>query len=82
VRRQGLLVGIELVEDKKNKQPADASTMGAVLSTCEGKGLIVGQNGNTTPGFNNVLTLCPPLNITDDDLEFIAATIKEVIRQV
>ncbi len=82
VRGRGLLVGIELVEDKKSRRPADASTMVAVLSRCKEKGLIVGKNGDTTPGFNNVLTLCPPLNLTGEDLEFISTTLKEVIGQV
>ena len=53
--------------------------MGAVLSAYKGKGLIVGKNGDTTPRFNNVLTLCPPLNLTGEDLEFISTTLKEVI---
>jgi adenosylmethionine-8-amino-7-oxononanoate aminotransferase len=30
-------------------------------------------------GFNNVLTLAPPLSITDGDLEFIARVLKETI---
>ncbi len=82
VRGKGLLVGIELVEDKGSRQPAGAKTMGAVLAGCKERGLIVGKNGDTTPGFNNVLTLCPPLNLTDEDLEFISSTLKEVIQQV
>jgi 4-aminobutyrate aminotransferase-like enzyme len=28
-------------------------------------------------GFNNVVTLAPPLIVTDDDLEFISGTLKE-----
>jgi adenosylmethionine-8-amino-7-oxononanoate aminotransferase len=79
VRGRGLLIGIEMVEDKESRHPADAKTMGAVLSGCKQRGLIVGKNGDTTPGFNNVLTLCPPLNLTDEDLEFISSTLKEVI---
>ena len=31
------------------------------------------------PGFNNVITLCPPLNITDDDLTYIVETLKKVL---
>jgi len=78
IRGKGLLVGIELVEDRESRQPASAQRMGEVISGCKELGLIVGKNGDTTPGFNNVITLCPPLNITDDDLTFIVETLKEV----
>ena len=78
IRGKGLLVGIELVEDRESRQPASAQRMGDVISGCKELGLIVGKNGDTTPGFNNVITLCPPLNITDDDLTFIVETLKAV----
>jgi taurine-pyruvate aminotransferase len=78
VRGKGLLLGIELVEDKESRQPATAERMGEVISGCKERGLIVGKNGDTTPGFNNVLTLSPPLNISDEDLEFIVRTLKNV----
>ena len=78
VRGKGLLLGIELVEDRESRQPATAERMGEVISACKERGLIVGKNGDTTPGFNNVLTLSPPLNISDEDLEFIVGTLKEV----
>jgi taurine-pyruvate aminotransferase len=78
IRGQGLLVGIEMVEDRETRQPASAQRMGEIISGCKELGLIVGKNGDTTPGFNNVITLCPPLNITDDDLEFIVRTLHQV----
>jgi taurine-pyruvate aminotransferase len=78
IRSKGLLLGIELVEDRETRQPASAQRMGEVIAGCKELGLIVGKNGDTTPGFNNVITLCPPLNITDDDLQFIVETLKEV----
>jgi taurine-pyruvate aminotransferase len=78
IRGKGLLLGIELVEDRESRQPASAQRMGEVISGCKELGLIVGKNGDTTPGFNNVISLCPPLNITDDDLTFIVETLKEV----
>ncbi len=81
VRNKGLLFGIELVEDKESKQPAGADTMNRVIAACKSKGLIVGKNGDTIPGFNNVLTLCPPLNITEEDLTFVAETLKESFEQ-
>jgi adenosylmethionine-8-amino-7-oxononanoate aminotransferase len=80
IRSKGLLFGIELVEDRESRQPASADKVAAVLAGCKERGLIVGKNGDTVAGFNNVVTLSPPLVITDDDLDFIARVLKESIR--
>jgi adenosylmethionine-8-amino-7-oxononanoate aminotransferase len=81
VRGKGLLIGIELVEDQASKHPASPEKVGAVISGCQERGLIVGKNGDTVAGFNNVITLAPPLVVTDEDLEFIAQTVKESLRK-
>jgi taurine-pyruvate aminotransferase len=82
VRHKGLLFGIELVEDKESKEPASPHKVGAVVSGCQERGLIVGKNGDTVAGFNNVITLAPPLNVTDDDVEFIAEKLGESVEAV
>ena len=82
VRNKGLLFGIELVEDKESKQPADAEKVAAAMSGCKERGLIVANNADTVAGFNNVLTLSPPLSITDNDLNFIVQTISECFEQL
>jgi taurine-pyruvate aminotransferase len=79
VRNRGLLFGIELVEDKKNKEPAPPHKVGAVVSGCQERALIVGKNGDTVAGFNNVITLAPPLSVTDDEVEFIAEKLTESV---
>jgi taurine-pyruvate aminotransferase len=79
VRYKGLLFGIELVENKQTRQPARPETVASVVSNCKERGLIVGMNGDTVAGFNNVITLSPPLSLTDDDLVFIARALKESI---
>src|ERR687898_2539593 len=77
IRHKGLLFGIELVEDRETRTPATAERVAKVISGCKERGLIVGKNGDTVAGFNNVITLAPPLVIGDDDLEFISTTLKE-----
>jgi taurine-pyruvate aminotransferase len=79
VRNKGLLFGIELVEDKESKKPASPHKVGAVVSGCQERALIVGKNGDTVAGFNNIITLAPPLNVTDDDVEFIAKKLGETV---
>ncbi|WP_047757823.1 aminotransferase class III-fold pyridoxal phosphate-dependent enzyme, partial [Geobacillus sp. ZGt-1] len=71
VRGKGLLVGIELVADKATKEPLDVSLVNQVIHRCKENGLIIGKNGTTVAGYNNVLTLSPPLCITDDELSFV-----------
>jgi taurine-pyruvate aminotransferase len=79
VRNTGLLFGIELVEDKETKEPAGPERVAAAISGCRERGLVIANNADTVAGFNNVLTLAPPLSITDGDLEFIARVLRETI---
>jgi taurine-pyruvate aminotransferase len=82
VRHKGLLFGIEVVEDKESRVPASNEEVAKVISGCKERGLIVGKNGDTVAGFNNVITLAPPLVLTDGDLTFIARTVKESVRNL
>lgn len=79
VRGKGLLLGIELVQDKASKTPLDDPRMAAVLKHCMDKHLIIGRNTNTVPGFNNVLILCPPLVMTREEADRMANTLHEAI---
>ncbi|MGJ7922657.1 aspartate aminotransferase family protein [Neobacillus sp. LXY-4] len=79
IRSFGFILGIELVEDKQTKIPLANSKVEQMISECKSHGLIVGRNGATVAGYNNILTLAPPLSSTDEDLEFIIKTIKKVI---
>jgi taurine-pyruvate aminotransferase len=82
VRNKGLLFGIELVEDKETKEPASTERVAAAISGCKERGLIIANNADTVAGFNNVLTLSPPLIIDEDEVEFIARTLRESIYSV
>ena len=75
----GLLIGVELVEDKESKKPLELNKVNEVIYACKAKGLIIGKNGDTVEGYNNVLTLAPPLSMTEDDFSFLTKTFKEVI---
>ncbi len=64
VRGRGLYWGLELVKDKKTKEPAreEAEKM---TQLCKDEGLLIGQSGS----WFHVLRLGPPLNITEDRIE-------------
>src|SRR5699024_1929182 len=54
IRCRGLLLGIELVEDKTTKEPAEEK-VDRVIGLCKEAGLIIGKNGYTVDGYNNIL---------------------------
>lgn len=81
IRSKGFLMGIELVEDKQTKEPATDDRVNKIIKDCKANGLIIGRNGDTVAGYNNVLTLSPPLSSTDDDLDFIVTVLKKVFQE-
>src|SRR5699024_10071411 len=82
IRGKGLLIGIELVRDKATKEPLSEQKVNEFIAYCKQNGLIIGKNGDTVAGYNNILALSPPLTITNDDLEFIITTVKDAFRNV
>lgn len=82
VRGKGLLVGIELVEDKQTKEPVQADKINQIVAKCKQSGLLVGKNGDTVAGFNNILQLAPPLSITEEDYQFIVKTVTESVSEL
>ncbi len=65
VRGLGLMLGLELVEDRATRAPAREATA-AVLEATRELGLLVGRGGL----FGNVLRIKPPLCIAADDVDF------------
>src|SRR5262245_22574404 len=64
VRGMGLMQGIELVKDRKTKEPAP-ETASAVMEAAKDRGLIVGKGGM----YGNVLRVAPALNVTNEDAD-------------
>ena len=81
IRGLGFLLGIELVEDKETKEPATNARVAKIIGECKANGLIIGRNGDTVAGFNNILALSPPLSCTDEDLDFIISVMKKVFKE-
>jgi 4-aminobutyrate aminotransferase len=75
VRGRGLLMGVELVRDRASKEKASAEA-DAVLYRALDKGL----SFKTTMG--NVLTLSPPLTISETELDKALAIVEESIAEV
>jgi 4-aminobutyrate aminotransferase-like enzyme len=64
VRGKGLVMGLELVQDKKTKEPAPDLTK-QVIKECAQSGLLVGAVGI----FGNVIRVAPPLVINEAEAE-------------
>jgi taurine-pyruvate aminotransferase len=82
VRGKGLLIGIELVKDKRTKEPLENDIVNQVIANCKQVGIIIGKNGATVAGYNNVLTLAPPLTIKQVDLTFLIKTLTESLQKI
>ena len=81
VRGFGFMAGIELVEDRQSRKPAAPDVVQGIIDSCRRRGLIIGKNGDTVAGYNNVLTLAPPLSSTDEDLDFLLAALLEALEE-
>jgi 2,2-dialkylglycine decarboxylase (pyruvate) len=71
VRGMGLLYGMELVEDRDNRRPAEAMGL-ALTEECERRGLSVNLVRGGTGGAANCLRMAPPLTISDDEIDLAA----------
>ena len=80
VRGKGLLVGIELVEDRETKAPADALGI-AVGDECLQRGLSM-NIVRSTGGMLNCFRMAPPLSITESEIDTAIAIIDEAITAV
>jgi len=74
VRGLGLMLGVELVRDRKTKEPATTETAD-VLELAKERGLLLGKGGL----FGNTLRIKPPMCITKDDADFIVACLDEAL---
>lgn len=73
VRGRGLILGLELVRDRKTKEPA-ADEAKAMRKALRERGILVGVGGV----FGNVVRIQPPLSITADECERLLAGLEAV----
>ena len=76
VRGRGLLIGIELVAGPDDKAPLPEAEVIQIQKRIRANGVLVGRNGDTVPGFGNVLTIAPPLILTHSQAEEIVKAVR------
>ncbi len=64
VRGMGLMQGLELVRDRKTKEPAPQAVLD-VLEEAKRRGVLVGKGGV----YGNVMRISPPLNVTKPQVD-------------
>ena len=77
VRGMGLMQGIELVKDRKSKEPASDLT-NQLLERLRVHGLLVGKGGL----YGNVVRMSPPLNISKSDVDTAIAALDKGLTEV
>lgn len=76
VRGLGLMLGVDIVKDKKSKQPDRTLSLKIIWRAWE-KGLIMMTYGK----YGNVLRIAPPLTIPYEDLDRAVEIIDESIKE-
>ena len=76
VRGKGLMIGIELVTDRKTKEPAAEQTQ-AVRSRLLERGILIGVGG----AYRNVVRLQPPLCITSEDCQRVVEELGKALSE-
>jgi 4-aminobutyrate aminotransferase len=77
VRGKGLMIGIELVKDKRSKQPAKEEAA-RVKDEVFREGIIIGTGGIR----KNVIRIQPPLVITEGDAEALLAALGKTFKAI
>ena len=72
VRGKGLMLGVELVRNRKTKEPAAKETL-RVMDLCKERGLLIGKGAMA----GNVVRIKPPLCVTKQDADFIVQVLDE-----
>jgi len=74
VRGMGLMLGVELVKDRKSKEPANTQAV-EVLELARERGVLLGKGGLA----GNTLRIKPPMCLTKDDAAYLAQTLDEAL---
>ncbi len=77
VRGLGLMLGVELVRDRKSKTPANTEAA-ELMERAKDRGLILGKGGL----YGNTMRIKPPMCITPDDAEFLLFTFDECLTEI
>jgi 2,2-dialkylglycine decarboxylase (pyruvate) len=79
VRGLGLLCGLELVESRETRRPADALGL-ALTDECQRRGLSINLVRGGTGGQASCLRMAPPLTVSEDEIDLAVTIMDEALR--
>lgn len=79
IRGRGLMIGIELVSNRKTREPLAESEVIARMLAIRRNGVLVGRNNDTLSGHANILTISPPLTLTSEGADVIAGAVRQAL---
>ena len=77
VRGLGLMLGVELVRDRKTKEPANTEAA-EVMEKMKDRQVLIGKGGL----HGNTLRIKPPMCITQDDANYLVAMLDETFTEI
>ncbi len=82
VRGKGLLCGVEMVVDKKSKEPLAEQKMIQLVGEMAANGVLVGRTNRSLPGLNNTINLAPAYVVTREDIDTILLTMRRAMEKI
>ena len=83
IRGRGLFIGIELVEDRETKAPADRSLSGRIKQAAMDHGLIIYPGGGTADGHAGAhILLAPPFIYDGNNVDELVSKLQLVLKDV
>lgn len=79
VRGKGLFAGVELVKDKKTKEPVEESYLAKVVGDIASQGVLVGKANRSNPGLNNIVTFAPALVATEQQIDRMVGALQTAL---
>ena len=75
VRGKGLMIGVEMVQDKQTRKPLPTDELNSIWEDCKDMGLLFGKGGL----YGHVYRFKPPMCVTRDDADFAVAVLRKAL---
>ena len=79
VRGKGLFCGVELVKDRKTKEPVDETVAAGVAAHCFKNKVMIGRTNRSFETNNNVLLFSPAFICTKNDIDLIVESVDNAL---
>ncbi len=81
VRGKGLLCGIELIKDRKTKEPLNEQIVTSVAGHCLQNKVMIGRTNRSFENNNNVLLFSPAFISTKGDIDLIIDAVDNALTE-